>query len=105
MARVLNLQGGLFYKQKRPDKAEPLVRQALELVEGLVAEHPQIAEYSVDRAKLIASLGVVCSSLNRGPEATEFQIKAIQCYEQLAARFGDKAEYRQIGRASCRERV
>jgi serine/threonine protein kinase/Flp pilus assembly protein TadD len=88
LGRTLHLLG-------RHEPAEKAYRQALQLCEQLVAEHPQVPEYRQDLATTHNNLGVLLKDTGRPAEAEKAYRQALQLRERLVAEHPQVPEYRQ----------
>jgi tetratricopeptide (TPR) repeat protein len=77
------------------EPAEKAHRQALQLYERLVAEHPQVPQYRQELAGTHNNLDVLLQITGRVAEAEKAFRQALQLREQLVAEHPQVPEYRQ----------
>jgi Flp pilus assembly protein TadD len=79
----------------RVAEAEKAYRQALQLYERLVAEHPQVPQYRQELATTHNNLGVLLQATGRVADAEKAYRQALQLRERLVAEHPQVPEYRQ----------
>jgi serine/threonine-protein kinase len=85
LAKSLKALGDVVDHARRGAEAEALIREAVRLDDGVVAEAPKVTLYREERAVSQISLGAVLKELGRTPEAESAFREAVAGFEGLVA--------------------
>jgi eukaryotic-like serine/threonine-protein kinase len=92
-AKLTAWAGYLGKDAARRAQAEKAYREALGLLEELLAEHPQEESYLAQQARALLNLGALLLPTSR-PQAEEVWQRALKLYNQLAKNHPDAPEHR-----------
>jgi tetratricopeptide (TPR) repeat protein len=85
----------LALRTRSAEEAEQLYRDALTLLQGLIAEHPDVSAYRSTLGDTHGRLATLSGDAGKFPEAEAFVRQSIAVFEKLAGEFPKKREYRQ----------
>jgi eukaryotic-like serine/threonine-protein kinase len=75
--------GALQYRSNAPGETRASFERAAEILQPLVAQHPQIAEHRIELAKYVVAVGVLHANAERLPEARAQYERALSLVEGL----------------------
>jgi tetratricopeptide (TPR) repeat protein len=84
--------GVLLQATGRVAEAEKAYRQALQLRERLVAEHPQVVEYKIDLGRTLAAFGVLYATQGKSEEGLQYVARARKILREVVDKHPNLAE-------------
>ena len=87
--------GTLLEREGRPKLAEEAIRQARAMCDALVEQHPEDADFLIQRAVTDNNLGILLLATGRPKDAADAHSRALQTYESLARKWPDVLDYQQ----------
>jgi eukaryotic-like serine/threonine-protein kinase len=105
LARYCVNRAALLIGAGRFPEAEKEFDRAVEIDTRLAGQNPGVSKYRFDLAKTQSNRGILWWKIGRLDEAEKAWQEAIRLARELSAADPRQRQHREIGRASCRERV
>jgi Flp pilus assembly protein TadD len=93
-ARAYSRVGEIQHKLGAAAAAEKAYNEAILLLQGLVNQFPDNAEYQRDLAESLHRLGILVGDTGRHPEEEQLHRRALVLQRKLVARFPTERIYR-----------
>jgi tetratricopeptide (TPR) repeat protein len=91
-----NNLGNLLQATGRVADAEKAYRQALQLRERLVTEHPQVVEYKIDLGRTLGALASLYATQGKSEEGRQYLERARKMLREVVDKYPDLVEAQRL---------